>query len=103
MHSHWYAHPNPNVHPVTHSYTPPLNSQIVFEIGTDVAKDFDGELYRGGIVDVDEDVDNGGVLYSVKYEDGDREDLSAAECKIAVEYRQKIESGEINEWEIGEE
>ena len=41
--------------------------------------------------------------YSVKYEDGDREDLSAAECKIAVEYRQKIESGEINEWEIGEE
>ena len=28
-------------------------------------KDFNGELYRGCIVDVDEDVDNGGVLYSV--------------------------------------
>ena len=28
-------------------------------------KDFNGELYRDYIVDVDEDTDNGGVLYSV--------------------------------------
>ena len=30
-----------------------------------IDKDFNGELYRGCIVDVDEDADNGGVLYSV--------------------------------------
>ena len=30
-----------------------------------IDKDFNGELYRGCIVDVDEDSDNGGVLYSV--------------------------------------
>ena len=30
-----------------------------------ISKDFNGDLYRGCIVDVDEDVDNGGVLYSV--------------------------------------
>ena len=29
-------------------------------------------------------------------EDGDGEDLSPTECKIVVEYRHKIESGEIN-------
>ena len=55
------------------------------------------------IVDVDEDADNGGVLYSAQYEDGDGEDLSAAECKMVVEYRHKIESGEITEWGIGQE
>ena len=30
-----------------------------------ISKDLNGELYRGCIVDVDEDVDNEGVLYSV--------------------------------------
>ena len=40
---------------------------------------------------------------AVQYEDGDEEDLDAVECRIAVEYRRKIDSGEINEWEIGEE
>ena len=60
-------------------------------------KVFDGDLYRGFIVDVDEDVDDGDVLYSVQYEDGDEEDLDTVECRIAVEYRRKIDSGEINE------
>ena len=49
------------------------------------------------LVDVDEDTDNGDVLYSVQYEDGDGEDLSVTECKMVVKYRYKIESGEIKE------
>ena len=40
---------------------------------------------------------------TVLYEDGDAEDLSAAECKMVFEYRYKIESGEIKEWGIGQE
>ena len=44
-----------------------------------ISKDFNGELYRGYIVDVEEDTDNGGVLYSVQYEDGDGEDLSVTD------------------------
>ena len=68
-----------------------------------IDKDFNGDPYRGYIVDVDEDVDNGGVLCSAQYEDGDGEDLSVAECKMTVEYRHKIESGEIKEQEIGQE
>ena len=31
-----------------------------------ISKDFNGELYRGCIVDVDKDADNGGILYSVQ-------------------------------------
>ena len=87
----------------THTHTHSTASQTVLEVGTGITKDFNGELYRGCIVDVDEDVDSGGVLYSVQYEDGDGEDLNATECKMAVEYRDKIESGEIKEWEIGQE
>ena len=60
-------------------------------------KVFDGEIYRVFIVDVDENVDNGVVLYSVQYEYGDEEDLDVVECRIAVDYRHKIDSGEINE------
>ena len=33
----------------------------------------------------------------------ERQDFSVAECKMVVEYRHKIESGEIKEWEIGQE
>ena len=76
----------------------PLNSQTVFEVNTDIVKVFDDELYRVFIVDVDEDVDNGDVLYFVQYEDGDEEDLDVVECKIVVEHHHKIESGEIKEW-----
>ena len=87
----------------THTHTHSTAPQTVFEVGTDIAKDFNGELYHGCIVGVDEDADSGGILYSVQYEDGDGEDLNEAECKMAVEYRNKIESGEIKEWEIGRE
>ena len=38
-----------------------------------------------------------------QYEDGDGGDFNAVECKMAVEYRDKIESGEIKEREIGQE
>ena len=76
---------------------------MIYEVGTEVTKLFDGELYRVFTVDVDEDAESGDVLYFVQYKDGDEEDLDAIECKIAVEYHRKIESGEIKEWEIGQE
>ena len=37
------------------------------------------------------------------YEDGDGEDLNTDECAMTVGYRDKIESGEIKEWELGQE
>lgn len=75
----------------------------MFEVGDDIAKMFGGELYRGFIVDVDEGSDAEGVLYSVQYEDGDEEDLNQKECVEAVDLYEKLESGEIDEWELGDE
>ena len=76
---------------------------VVFEVGTDVAKDFDGAVYRGFIVDVDEEEGTKQILYRIQYEDGDHEDLGVNDCRNAVEYYNKLESGEIKEWEIGDE
>ena len=56
-------------------------------------------LIRDHIVDIDEDDDT--VLYRVLYEDGDVEDLDEVECKESIGLFRKLESGEINEWEIG--
>ena len=47
----------------------------------------------------DDDPDD--VLYRVVYKDGDFEDMDEDECRIVIELYQKVESGEINEWEIG--
>ena len=49
----------------SHTDTHSTASQTAFEVGTDIAKVFNDELYRGCIVDVDADADSGGVLYSV--------------------------------------
>ncbi len=46
-------------------------------MGTQVAKVFGGELFRGSIVDVDEDEGDGTVLYHIEYEDEDQEDLGS--------------------------
>ena len=37
----------------------------------------------------------------VVYEDGDWEDLNETECRSAIDLCKKIDSGEVNEWEIG--
>ena len=42
-----------------------------------------------------------GKAYYIIYEDGDSEDMTAAECRACIELYSKLESGEINEWEIG--
>ena len=42
-------------------------------------------------------------LCSVQYEGGDGGYLNVVECTMAFVYRQKIESGEIEEWGIGQE
>ena len=49
-------------------------------MGSQVAKVFGGELFRGSIVDVDEDEGDGTVLYHIEYEDEDQEDLSSKDC-----------------------
>ena len=56
------------------------------------------------MVDVDKDSD-GGVLHlcSVQYGRGDGGVLNVVECTMTVAYCHKIESGEIKEWEIGQE
>ena len=41
------------------------------------------------------------VLYRIVYKDGGFEDMDEDECRDAIELYQKLESGEINEWEIG--
>ena len=64
------------------SLTQTTPETIAIELGTDVAKDFVDDrgkslgLYRGHIVDIDEDEEDGTVLYRVLYEDGDHEDLN---------------------------
>ena len=57
-------------------------------------------MFRGHIVDIDDD-DPDDVLYNVLYEDGDAEDMNEEECGEAIDLYMKLESEEINEWEIG--
>ena len=79
----------------------------IIEVGTDIAKQFVNEtgkiigLFRGYVRGIDEDERDGSVLYSIKYEDGDTEDLNEDECLKCIELNRKLESGEIKEWEIG--
>ena len=72
-------------------------------MGSQVAKVFGGELFRGSIVDVDEDEGDGTVLYHIEYEDEDQEDLSSKDCSDAIKLHRQIENGEIDEWTIGDE
>ena len=57
-------------------------------------------LFRGHIVDIDDD-DPDDVLYNIIYEDGDAEDMDEIEVGKSIDLYQKLESGEIKEWEIG--
>ena len=77
-------------------------------MGSQVAKVFGGGLFRGSIVDVDEDEGDGTVLYHIEYEDEDQEDLSSKGCVDAISNQtirihRQIENGEIDEWTIGDE
>ena len=59
-------------------------------MGVKVIKDFvDDEgrslgWYRGHVIDIDSDEDDGSVLYRIQYEDGGQEDMSDAECRDAM-------------------
>ena len=57
-------------------------------------------LFQGHIVDIDDD-DPDDVLYNIIYEDGDAEDMDEIEVRKSIDLYQKLESGEIKEWEIG--
>ena len=76
------------------------------KVGTNVVKQFvdvSGKiigLFRGHISEIDGDESDGSVLYRIVYEDGDSEDLDEKECLECIELDMKLESGEINEWEI---
>ena len=74
-----------------------------FEVGVDVAKVFNGKLYRGFILDIDEDAEGGDILYHIEYEDEDTEDLNVEDCAAAVKLQQDLLNGVVNEWTIGDE
>ena len=74
-----------------------------FKVGTSVAKKFGGAVYRGSIVDIDTDAETKCTLYIIEYEDGDSEDMCEKECRESIKYYQQLESGEIKEWEEGDE
>ena len=62
------THPNTTQHPtLTHPRPHPIHR---FELGRDVTKVFNGKLFRGHIGCIDSDDDDGGLLYTVVYEDG---------------------------------
>ena len=77
-----------------------LNMDIVKEF-IDKSSDKSLGLFRDHIIEIDEYVSNGYVLYRIIYEDGDAEDMTETECRTCIELYRKLESGEINEWEIG--
>ena len=78
------------------------------ELGADISKEFIDDsgknqgVFRGHIVDIDDD-DHDDVLYNVLCEGGDAEDMNEEECGAAIDLYayMKLESEEINEWEIG--
>ena len=37
--------------------------------------------YRGHVIDIDSDEDDGSVLYHIRYEDGDQEDMNETDCR----------------------
>ena len=94
---------NAHAHAHTHALAHHSQEESRFAVGTDVAKVFDNELYRGFIVDIDSDEDDGTVLYKITYEDEDTEDMSPSACAAAVRLYDQIENGEIDEWTIGNE
>ena len=59
-------------------------------------------LWRGHVYSIDEDED-GETLYSVIYTDGDVEDMNETECIQAITFYNDLESGRIDEWDVGEE
>ena len=74
-------------------------------MGTQVDYVFGGELFRGPIVDVDEDEANGTLLYHIEYEDEDqtRGPQFKRSCRRNQTIHRQIENGEIDEWAIGDE
>ena len=51
-------------------------------------------------MEIDDD-DPDDVLYRIIYEDGDVGDMYEVECSDSIDLYQKLESGEVNEWELG--
>ena len=66
-------------------------------MGREVTKVFNGKLFRGHIECIDSDDDNGGLLYTVVYEDDDREDLDPQDCEEVVTLSDDIKSGRVKE------
>ena len=72
---------------LTHHTSPPpptKHTPYTTQQGRDVTKVFDGKLFRGHIECIDSNDDDGGLMYTVVYEDGDKEDLDSQECEVVV-------------------
>ena len=54
---------------------------------------------EGVITEIDMDEGDGSLLYHVQYEDSDEEGMGVGECKDAVSLYNKLENGDIDEWE----
>ena len=65
-------------------HTPTQVTLSRFELGRDVVKVLNGTLLRGHIECIDSDDDDGGLLRTVVYEDGNKEDLDPQECEEVV-------------------
>ena len=75
-------------HTSSHPHHTPYTTQVTpsrFELGRDVAKVFNGKLFRGHIECIDSN-DVCGLIHTVVYEDGggDTEDLDPQECEEVV-------------------
>ena len=61
---------------------------LTIKVGVKVIKDFGDDggegWYRGHVIDIDSDEDDGSVLYHIQYEDGDQEDMNETECRDAI-------------------
>ena len=69
-------------------------------MGANVSKGFDNGVYRGIFMHSVED-DDGQLLFCIEYWDEDTKDMHQKECATAIDLYDKLESGEIKEWELG--
>ena len=52
---------------------------------------------------IDSNDDDSGLMWTVVYEDGDKEDLDPQEGEEVVTLSDDIKSGRVKEWEVGDE
>ena len=62
----------------------PFSYEDLQYMGYPVAKKFDGVIFHGQVLSIDHDDNNGRVIYGIKYEDDDTEDVYLDELKVVI-------------------